>query len=91
MIGHCRFGTGTATLAVFDPACLEHRLDDVADWWSDPTDEVAEINAGNVLFVATGSDGTYEVSDLRHRAAGPHRDGSGDASLCQRPRPGGCR
>jgi Family of unknown function (DUF6386) len=62
MIAQCRFGTSTATLAVFDPACLEHRLDDVADWWSDPTDEVAEINAGNVLFVSTGSDGTYEVS-----------------------------
>jgi len=63
MIAQCRFKTDTATLVVFDPACLEHRLnDEFDDWWSDATEEVAEINAGNVLFVSTGADGTYEVS-----------------------------
>ncbi|TWU07576.1 DUF6386 family protein [Stieleria varia] len=53
------FRTDTATLAVFDPKRLEHRLHDSADWWSIPGDEVTEINAGNVLFVSTGTDGDY--------------------------------
>jgi hypothetical protein len=61
MTTQCRMTTGTATLAVFDPACLEHRLDDSADWWSVPSEELVEINAGNVLFVSTGADGTYDV------------------------------
>ena len=63
MIARCGVVTGTATLAIFDPACLEHRVDDeYDDWWSDPSEEVAEINAGNVLFVSTGVDGAYDVS-----------------------------
>ena len=53
--------TDTATLVVFDPARLEHRLDDAPDWWSIPWDDVKEINAGNVLFVSTGVDGDYLV------------------------------
>jgi len=53
--------TDTATLAVFDPARLQHRLDDAPDWWSVPWDEVEEINRGNVLFVSTGVDGDYVV------------------------------
>jgi hypothetical protein len=56
-----RFATDTATLAVFDPARLHHRLADGADWWSIPTDELAEINRGNMLSVSTGSDGWYET------------------------------
>lgn len=53
--------TDTATLAVFDPARLQHRLDDEPDWWSVPRDEVEEINRGNVLFVSTGVDGDYLI------------------------------
>lgn len=29
-----RIVTGTATLCVFDPALLRHKLDDDCDWWS---------------------------------------------------------
>ena len=64
------FRTDTATLAVFDPVRLKHRLDDHADWWSLTKDEVADINAGNVLFVSTGLDGDY-VLNVYFEAA-PH-------------------
>lgn len=57
--------TDTATLAIFDATRLEHRLHDDADWWSIPDDEVAEINAGNVLFVSTGVDGDYLLNVYR--------------------------
>ena len=43
-----KFTTDTATIAVFDPERLHHRLTDSADWWSIPADEVAEINRGNI-------------------------------------------
>jgi hypothetical protein len=56
-----RFRTDTATLIVVDPACVRHRLDDDADWWSMPADEVAEVNRGNALFVNLGSDGVYDL------------------------------
>ena len=56
-----RFKTDTATLIVVDPACVRHRLDDAADWWSFPADEVGEVNRGNALFVNVGSDGVYDL------------------------------
>jgi hypothetical protein len=56
-----RFMTDTATLIVVDPACVRHRLDDDADWWSIPTEEVAEVNLGNALFVNLGCDGIYNL------------------------------
>jgi len=58
----CKMSTGTATVAVFDPACLEHRLEDTADWWSDEDEELQEINAGNVLFASTHVDGGYAIT-----------------------------
>ncbi|KLU03492.1 hypothetical protein RISK_004496 [Rhodopirellula islandica] len=60
-----RFKTDTATLTVFDPACVQHRAEDDADWWSIPDDECAEINAGNVAFVSLGVDGTYDCDVFR--------------------------
>jgi hypothetical protein len=56
-----RFKTDTATIVVFDPARMLHRLDDDADWWSISRDEVAEINQGNALFVSVGADGVYDL------------------------------
>lgn len=53
--------TSTATLVVFDPERLKHRLNDEDDWWSDPREEIHEINHGNALFVGLGSDGRYEL------------------------------
>lgn len=59
-----RFSTDTATLAIFDPARLQHRLADAADWWTIPSDEVSAINRGNMLSVSTGSDGCYDTEVL---------------------------
>ena len=56
------FFTDTASLAIFDPAALKHRMIDSADWWSDPYEEIKEINHGNVLFVGLGSDGQYKCN-----------------------------
>lgn len=53
--------TDTATLCLFDLTRLAHRKDDTADWWSLPWDELAEVNAGNVLFLNLGADGGYNV------------------------------
>jgi hypothetical protein len=55
------FSTDTATICVFDTEAIKHRLNDVDDWWSDPFEELDEVNKGNVLFVALGSDGQYSV------------------------------
>jgi len=56
-----RIATDTATIVIFDPERLKHRLEDTCDWWSVPDEEVAEINEGNVLFLSTGTDGVYDV------------------------------
>lgn len=55
------FNTDTATLCIFDPIRLKHRLNDDADWWSMPSDEIAEVNKGNVVFVGLGTDGKFTM------------------------------
>jgi hypothetical protein len=57
-----RVAIDTATLAVFDPARLRHRLTDPADWWTWPPSVLPELNAGNVLAFHLGSDGVYSIS-----------------------------
>lgn len=57
-----KFVTDTATMCVFDLACLKHRLDDDADWWTLRDAELKEMNNGNVAFIGLGIDGGYEVS-----------------------------
>ncbi|MBW3509242.1 DUF6386 family protein [Janthinobacterium sp. NKUCC06_STL] len=52
---------GTATVCVFDPALVRHRLDDDCDWWSLPSAELAAVNAGQVAFFNVGGDGAYEL------------------------------
>lgn len=56
--------TDTATLVLFDPACMRHRLDDDADWWSLPQEELLEVNRGNAAFMNVGADGRYELEVL---------------------------
>jgi len=56
-----RVATDTATLAVFDPARLRHRLSSSHDWWTWSPDCAEEMNAGNLLAVDFGADGIYEV------------------------------
>jgi len=55
------FVTDTATMCVFDPVALRHRLDDDADWWSIERDEILEMNQGNVVFIDLGTDGKFAV------------------------------
>lgn len=57
-----RVATDTATLAVFDPARLQHRRSYPADWWTWPPDVLADLNAGNLLPVDLGGDGVYHVT-----------------------------
>jgi hypothetical protein len=58
---HGRFVTDTATVCIFDPASLVHRLRDDADWWSLPEEELREVNEGTALFIGLGADGAYDI------------------------------
>ncbi|MDO8040093.1 DUF6386 family protein [Janthinobacterium sp. SUN137] len=66
-----RIVTGTATLCVFDPALLRHKLEDDCDWWSIPSAELAAVNAGQVAFFNVGGDGAYDIA-LHAELAEPH-------------------
>lgn len=73
-----KFATDTASISIFDEAALHHRLDDPADWWADPDEEVREVNKGDVIFVDLGADGTYTV--CLHTGA---RQAEGQPTLAQ--------
>lgn len=74
MVMKINFVTDTATMCVFDIASLRHRLDDDADWWSIPEDEIAEVNKGNAAFLGLGRDGLYQVEVVESlRTATPIR------------------
>lgn len=55
------FFTDTATLAIFDPECLQHRADDDVDWWCADIGQVDEVKSGSVALVSLGSDGVYQT------------------------------
>ena len=57
----CAFVTDTATLCVFDPAMLRHKLADDCDWWSIPSAELAAVNAGQAAFFNLGGDAAYAL------------------------------
>lgn len=57
--------TDTACVCVYDLSALRHRVDDVGDWWSIPSDELQELVARNAAILNLGSDGAYEVRLLR--------------------------
>ena len=54
------YSTGTASFVAFDELALTHRLHDEG-WWSDFTDELIEVNNGNMMSVSLHTDGIYEV------------------------------
>ena len=56
--------TETATLAIFDLAAIRHRMSDTFDWWSIQSDEIYEMNEGNIAFLNLGEDGKYLVKVL---------------------------
>lgn len=53
------FSTDTATVVLFDPEAVEHRKKDRADWWSNPFEELEELNAGNLVLFDLAQDGEY--------------------------------
>jgi len=58
--------TDTSTIVIFDPECMQHRLNEVADWWSLPGDELLEINRANAAFLNVHRDGAYELEVVAH-------------------------
>ncbi|MFJ4434520.1 DUF6386 family protein [Pseudomonas sp. NPDC089395] len=56
--------TDTATLAIFDLQAIRHRITDTFDWWSIQSDELFEMNEGNIAFLNLGEDGKYLVRVL---------------------------
>lgn len=56
--------TDTATLCIYDLQALKHRLEDPADWWSIPEDELLEVNLGNIAFLNMGADGLYTMQQV---------------------------
>jgi hypothetical protein len=53
--------TDTATVCIFDPMALRHRVDDVGDWWSIPRNELQELVSRHAAILNLGGDGSYEV------------------------------
>ena len=56
-----RYFTDTATLAIFDPQRLEHRVNDDADWWCGDFLRLDELRSGAMALVSLGGDGIYRV------------------------------
>ena len=56
-----KFFTDTATLAVFDPESLAHRVNDDADWWCDDLIDLDEIQSGTIALFSLGGDGVYQT------------------------------
>jgi len=61
MVSEFTVVTDTATLAIFDRQAIRHRVADTFDWWSIQSDEILEVNAGNIAFLNLGEDGKYQV------------------------------
>lgn len=53
--------TDTATIVMFDPDQLQHRINESWDWWTDEDQAVEELNQGNALFLGVDTDGAVEV------------------------------
>ena len=62
MTATIQFSTNTATLAIFDPEALAHRINDDIDWWSDLYEELDEVNLGNLVLIGLRSDGIYTLN-----------------------------
>lgn len=58
--------TDTATIVLFDPECMRHRLKEDADWWSLPQEELLEVNRANAAFMNVTADGRYELEVAPH-------------------------
>jgi hypothetical protein len=54
--------TDTSTICIFDLEAIRHRVNDAPDWWSISSEELDEMNRGNVAFLGVGRDGDFEVT-----------------------------
>jgi len=71
MLNTMTVATSTAAICIFDPVALAHRLNDTADWWSDPDEEKLEMNSGNVYIAGLREDGIYNI-DVEVRLSSLH-------------------
>ena len=53
--------TDTATIVLFDPECMRHRLNEDADWWSLPQEDLLVVTGANAAFMNVSADGCYEL------------------------------
>jgi Family of unknown function (DUF6386) len=53
--------TDTATICIFDPERVQHRLSDRPDWWSVRSEELKELNSGSIMIVNVFADGCYRL------------------------------
>lgn len=58
--------TDPATIVIFDPECMRHRLEEDADWWSLPQEELLEVNRANAAFMNVSAVGSYEIELAPH-------------------------
>jgi hypothetical protein len=56
------FRTDTATLVLFDATLLADKAEEECDWWTGPDDLDTEEAEGNLVYIATGSDGYFRLS-----------------------------
>jgi hypothetical protein len=56
------FATDTATLAIFDPEVISHRLNAEIDWLAEASyHEMPEVHAGDIGLMGLGADGGYDI------------------------------
>lgn len=68
------FSTDTATLSVFDPECLKHRLNTACDWWCGSFAGLEEVANGRVAFISVAADGVFKVRITSGDLASNERD-----------------
>ncbi|QDV54019.1 DUF6386 family protein [Gimesia fumaroli] len=69
-----QFFTDTATLAIFDPQCLQHRAADIVDWWCDDVGQLEEVKTGVIALVSLGGDGVYQARITDDELTSDERD-----------------
>lgn len=55
------FFTDIATLALFDPQVLEHRVNESAYWWNSNFSLLDEVDKGKLTLLHLGSDGDWSA------------------------------
>lgn len=56
-----QFFTDSATLAIYDPQMIKHRILDSIDWWSVGFNELEEVKSGLISLISLSNDGSYKV------------------------------